>query len=554
MTGGPRNETNTATVAAADDVDGSNDSDDDATRVRQTDIDVSKTAVGPFRAGENATYEIVVTNDGDAATQGGVDITDILPTGLTFVRGTGAGWSCDASGQTVSCSQSGEIAGHEPADPAASAPTLTLEVRVSTSAPASLTNVAAAQTSGDPDTPAASDDDTVAVDGAVDLTIVKSHSGDFRAGATGTYRYDVRNIGALPTTGTTTVTDTLPAGLTFGAARGTGWDCSASTGQSVSCDRSAPLAENASAPALEVDVAVAGDAADSLNSTATVTTAGDADASNDTDGDPTTVGRIDLSIVKNYPDRFTEGGTASYTIDVRNNGSIGTVGTVRVVDELPSGINPVVTLGSGWQCSVSGGRVTCDRSDLAAGTDAPRITVLVSVGAEAVPSVTGTARVSTTDDVRPDNDSSTDTAAVTAKPVPPPPPPPPPPVAPPPPPPKQTLTITTRGTVYVPNSRTIAVQIYCRASSARACSGRLSLRPRPSPVPESRAAANAFRAGPLSFRVPVGKTGTARVKVSAEALRQLRRRGPRWVLAEAHIAGRTGRAAYRSIKLRAPKP
>jgi hypothetical protein len=70
---------------------------------------------------------------------------------------------------------------------------------------------------------------------APDITIVKSHTGAFTVGQNGTYTIKVTNNGTGPTTGTVTVTDTLPAGLTFisGSTTG-GWSCAAA-GQTVTC-------------------------------------------------------------------------------------------------------------------------------------------------------------------------------------------------------------------------------------------------------------------------------------------------------------------------------
>ena len=58
-----------------------------------------------------------------------------------------------------------------------------------------------------------------------DLTIAKSHTDPFVRGSTGIYSLTVRNIGGTATSGTSTVTDTLPAGLTPTAASGAGWSC-----------------------------------------------------------------------------------------------------------------------------------------------------------------------------------------------------------------------------------------------------------------------------------------------------------------------------------------
>lgn len=78
-----------------------------------------------------------------------------------------------------------------------------------------------------------------------DMTITKTHSpSTFTVGQPGTFTITIvwPNTGTTPvpspssnTNGDTfTVTDTLPTGLTYASATGTGWSCSAS-GQTVTC-------------------------------------------------------------------------------------------------------------------------------------------------------------------------------------------------------------------------------------------------------------------------------------------------------------------------------
>src|SRR5512136_1768299 len=49
---------------------------------------------------------------------------------------------------------------------------------------------------------------------APDLSITKTHRGDFVAGQEGTYLIGITNVGAGATTGPITVKDTLPVGMT----------------------------------------------------------------------------------------------------------------------------------------------------------------------------------------------------------------------------------------------------------------------------------------------------------------------------------------------------
>ena len=59
-----------------------------------------------------------------------------------------------------------------------------------------------------------------------DLTITKTHSGNFKQGQNGaTYAIRVTNNGPGSSQGTVTVDDTLPSGLTATNIQGTGWSC-----------------------------------------------------------------------------------------------------------------------------------------------------------------------------------------------------------------------------------------------------------------------------------------------------------------------------------------
>ena len=69
-----------------------------------------------------------------------------------------------------------------------------------------------------------------------DLALIKSDgNATFAAGSTGTYTFTVQNHGGAATTGTTTVKDILPAGMSFtspltpGGTNGANWSCAVST-------------------------------------------------------------------------------------------------------------------------------------------------------------------------------------------------------------------------------------------------------------------------------------------------------------------------------------
>ena len=130
---------------------------------------------------------------------------------------------------------------------------------------------------------------TVVPDPVADLSLSIVHSGNFLQGQTGaSYAITVANVGTGPSSGTVTVTDTLPAtGLTATALGGTGWNCTLGT---LTCTRSDALAANSSYPAIALTVNVAGNAPGNLVDSASVSGGTDASPGNNAANDATTVG------------------------------------------------------------------------------------------------------------------------------------------------------------------------------------------------------------------------------------------------------------------------
>src|SRR6202008_3381186 len=133
-----------------------------------------------------------------------------------------------------------------------------------------------------------------------------SHVGNFTQGQAGaTYSITATNSGSAATSGTVTVVDTLPAGLTATAISGTGWSCVLGT---LTCTRSNALAAGASYPVITVTVTVANNAPASVRNTANVSGGGQTNTSNDSANDPTTINQLgDLTIAKSHTGNFTQG-------------------------------------------------------------------------------------------------------------------------------------------------------------------------------------------------------------------------------------------------------
>jgi uncharacterized repeat protein (TIGR01451 family) len=115
------------------------------------------------------------------------------------------------------------------------------------------------------------------------LTISKSHMGSFYAGQSAAiYTVLVTNNGNAATSGTVTVTDALPTGLSGASAAGSGWSCLTP----VTCSRADALAAGSTYPAIAITVNVASNAPAQLSNNASVTGGSSATS---TASDPTTI-------------------------------------------------------------------------------------------------------------------------------------------------------------------------------------------------------------------------------------------------------------------------
>lgn len=206
------------------------------------------------------------------------------------------------------------------------------------------------------------------------LRITSTHSGNFTQGEKNTYTLTVSDYpGAATSSGTVTVTDTLPQQMTLASMAGTGWDCTGAT-----CTRNDPLAGGNSYPPITVTVNV-GDTFQGDTNVATVSGGGSATLSV-SDYTFYTPNSAALSISSSHVGNFTQAQTnAAYSIVVSNQaGAEATSGTLTVTDTLPGGLTFISIVGTGWTCSTT--TASCSRSDaLIAGTSYPAITLTVNV-------------------------------------------------------------------------------------------------------------------------------------------------------------------------------
>ena len=360
----------------------------------RSDLTVQKSSASTFVQGGSASYTLFVTNVGTGATVGPINVTDPMPAGLSVI-GTpaGAGWDCAASTLTsASCARAGAIGA------GASAPPITFDVNVSPSAPASITNTASVNGGGETNTGNNSGTVTVTVSpaGKPDLTLTKTTSSTFVQGGTAAYVLAVANSGTAATTGTATVNDTMPSGLTIlGVPSGSGWDCSTSTATTLTCDHPSPIAVGLAAP-IVVNVSIAANAAALITNTASVTGGGETNTSNNSGTvvvAVTQTGPPDLTITNTaIGTGFQQGGTVTYELTINNIGNGPTTGTITMTETMPTGITATSASGTGWTCTI-GPVVSCTRTTpIPAGTTST-ITLTANISPTAPPTITTTAQI-----------------------------------------------------------------------------------------------------------------------------------------------------------------
>lgn len=239
------------------------------------DLSVVKTHSGEGRVGGTLTYHLAVSNAGPSAAAD-VTVLDQVPASLqvTGVRADDSVWRCvvgdlAADGTPVLCTT-------DSLAPGVTAPTIDVDVLVGAAAFPGVVNVVEVHSStpGADGISLATDDDALELAALVDLSLTKTFDGDaLQVGSSGTYVLTVTNAGPTADPGPITVTDVLPAGLTFDVASGA--QCAAD-GQEVTCTLDGlDVGETVEIRLTVLVTSAAGGAQGAVTNTASVTSAAD---------------------------------------------------------------------------------------------------------------------------------------------------------------------------------------------------------------------------------------------------------------------------------------
>ena len=322
-----------------------------------TDVSIRKIGPSSVTAGTNVSYTIVVGSSGPSDATS-VVVSDVTPSGLTFVQNTG---DCTTS---FPCAL-GTI-------PAGQARTITavFAVPLGYAGPSPILNTATVvSTANDPDSSNNSDSVTTAVNPAsADLTITKTGEAAARPGDAISYVLTVANVGPSDALAVV-VGDPTPAGLTFVSNSG---DCTTPFPCSLGTLTTGQTRTITATFAVDADVGPG-----TVVNTATVSspTIDPAPASNTaaftTEITGSTSGVADLILTKTAShDIVAPGGAITYSVVATNEGP-DSAGNVTITDAIPAGAMFVSASPSpGGACSStrssSGGSVRCVWLDLTA--------------------------------------------------------------------------------------------------------------------------------------------------------------------------------------------
>ncbi len=366
-------------------------------------------SVPAFTVGQGASYQLVVTNTGTAATTAGVTIKDTVPAGLT-IDGASLTSGCSVvpeGSQTVVCTVASLEVNQSatfdiPVTPQPSVDGLT------------LINQATVTGGGDPlcadgavasSLPERCAPQTSTVVDAPHLKVVKSTDvAEFSVGVAAHYVLTVTNVGSASTSGTITVRDRIPASLTLGDLPS---GCTAQD-QLVTCETTKVLAANDqgadSEVSFSIEVTPQAAASPRVSNHASVFGGGDpvCPMAQDCHSRITTnVSAPTLQLAKTSNGPWIAGQSgAIYTLTVGNaSAAVASVGTITVFDSLPEGITAAGGTYGNWVCTVDGtGRgVSCESVSTlviaAGGNDAIELPVTVALASGTSASVTNNASV-----------------------------------------------------------------------------------------------------------------------------------------------------------------
>lgn len=311
-------------------------------------------------------YAVNTSNVGLGSTSGTYNSYITIPAGLTYNSySAGSWWTCQsntqANGTTVlSCQSSTAMPVGGSATP------IIINVTPSASLASNTVLTLYAQISGGGDSYSSNNSFTYSstvsstTNIKPDLTVLLVGQNNVQQGSFVNYTINVNNIGNAITTGSYSVTTTLPSGITYNSYNGSNWTCSASplSGSStqVVCQSNSSISNGGSASSLILNTTIGSSVSlgTVFNITSVVSGGGETNTANNTSTITSTVQsnqNSSLNVIILGSTILTQNISSNYTFNITNNGSGSTSGIYYLTTYLPEGIVYNSSSGNGWNCS-----------------------------------------------------------------------------------------------------------------------------------------------------------------------------------------------------------
>jgi uncharacterized repeat protein (TIGR01451 family) len=390
-----------------------------AALAQSADLFVSKSGPATATVGSNVPFIVTITNNGPdpAAT---VQLTDPLPPGMTFfsgVQNNGPSFSCsyppDGTNGTITCSIASLSTG--------TSATFTFIANITAPAPSGTQFVNTATGSSatpDPNSGNSFGTQTVTVTQTADLYVTKDGPTTAPAGSDVTFTITAGNNG--PDSDSVSLTDTLPAGMTFVSITQTGGAASLpcptqpppGSGGTINCMGTFASGQTAT---LSLVVNIPADTAEGTTFTNQASVSGNAydpDPDNNSQSAAVMVPipEADMGVQKVGPSAAAPDSDVTYSITVYNNGPDAAV-NATLTDTLPGTMTFVSIIqnsGPPFGCGFSAPTVTCTAASMPAGTTVFfTLTGHIPPGTASGTTYTNTAQISSDlSDPNPNNNSS----------------------------------------------------------------------------------------------------------------------------------------------------
>jgi uncharacterized repeat protein (TIGR01451 family) len=325
--------------------------------------------------GAPSALTFVITNPNPVAVSS-VSFGDSFPANLVVAATPALSGNCGGTVTATAGASSYALSGGT----LAAGASCTLTVNVTSELAASYVNASSGVSSGGGSPGLPSNSATLMVT-APDLRLAKSHAGTFTVAAQGIYTLSASNAGSAVSSGLITVVDTLPAGLTFVSASGTGWSCGA-VGQSVTCTTSATIAAASTlVNGITLTVAVGSSAVPGVTNMASISGGGEpaSYAGNNSAVDQTSVAALGKNSFAPDGMQTTLPGSTVFYLHQFNAGQSGTLvfGASSAPDPVITGWNFVMYRDADCSASLSAGEVTTPLSSAIAVAAGDQVCIII---------------------------------------------------------------------------------------------------------------------------------------------------------------------------------